>query len=238
MLGTDAFYYPMIGLAFVCMVILAVWRAGEVGLSRWKIALTCGVALLAGIVGSRIGYVMVDWNYYRLHPAQIPRFDLGGMVFYTGWFLGTLGILATIRLFQLPLWKTIDLIIPPGAFAQGVGRIGCFLTGCCAGSPTSLPWGVVFPPETIRRHPTQLYESAGVFLLFFLLKRIERRNPPPGAVFYYTLLYYGLLRFILEFIRGDARPGPFGLSIAQWISLALVVWGAMKLRRLSLLRKA
>ena len=238
MLGTAAYYYPMIGLAFVCMVALAAWRAGEVGLNPWKVASVCGVSLLAGIVGARIGYVVLRWNYYRLHPALIHRLDLGGMVFYTGFALGMAGVLAAIQVFRLPLGKTVDLIIPPGVFAQAVGRIGCFLTGCCAGIPTGLPWGVAFPPEIIRRHPTQLYESTGMFLLFFLLKRMERRNPPLGAVFYYALLYYSLLRFVLEFIREDARPGPFGLSIAQWISLALVIWSGVKLRRLSLLRKA
>src|SRR3989338_411516 len=128
----------MIGLAFACMLALAAGRAGEIGLSRWKIALVCLAALLAGIVGGRIGYVVLDWNYYRLHPAQIHRLDLGGMVFYTGYALGKAGIAVSIRVFRLPFWKTVDLITPAGVFAEAVGRIGCFLTGCCAGSQTVL----------------------------------------------------------------------------------------------------
>lgn len=230
MLHTAAFYYPMIGLAFVCMVALAAWRAGEVGLSRWKVALVCGGSLLAGIVGARIGYVVLCWDYYLLHPALIHRLDLGGMVFYTGFALGMAGVLAAIRAFRLPLGKTADLIIPPGAFAQAVGRIGCFLTGCCAGSQTVLVWGVDFG-DGIRRHPTQIYESIGMFGIFFLLKRLERRNPPPGTVLFTAFLYYGVMRFGLEFIREDVRPGPLGVSMAQWISLGLVVWGAAALRR-------
>lgn len=230
MLGTDAFYYPVIGLAFLCMVALAVWRAGEVSLSRWKVALVCLASLLAGIIGGRVGYVAVEWDYYRLHPHLIHRLDQGGMVFYTGYALGMAGIAAAIRLFRLPFWRTVDLIIPPGAFAEAVGRIGCFLTGCCAGSQTLLAWGVDFG-DGIRRHPTQLYESAGIFALFFFLKAMERRNPPPGKVLFTMFVWYGTLRFLLEFIREDARPGPLGLSIAQWISLVMIVWGARELRR-------
>ena len=236
MLHTDVFYYPMMGLAFACMLVLAGWRAGEVGLNRWKIRLTCLAALLAGILGARIGYVVLDWNYYRLHLAEIHRLDLGGMVFYTGYALGMAGIAAAIRAFRLPFWRTVDLIIPPGAFAEAVGRIGCFLTGCCAGNQTGLVWGVDFG-DGIRRHPTQSYESAGLFILFFLLKGMERRNPPPGRVLFTAFVCYGTLRFLLEFIRKDAHPGPLGFSIAQWISFVIVVWGVMELRRRRLWRK-
>ncbi len=230
MLGTAAFYYPIIGLAFLCMVALAAWRAGEVSLSRWKVAGVCLAALLAGIIGARIGYVVLRWDYYQLHPHLIYRLDRGGMVFYTGYALGMAGIAAAIRVFRLPFWKTVDLIIPPGAFAEAVGRIGCFLTGCCAGIQTILVWGVDFG-DGIRRHPTQVYESAGIFALFFVLKRMERRNPPPGKILFTMFVWYGTLRFLLEFIRRDARPGPLGFSIAQWISLAMVVWGVTELRR-------
>lgn len=228
MLYTAAFYYPMIGLAFICAVVLAIWRAGEISLSRWKIVSVCLVSLLAGILGARIGYVVLGWNYYRLHLAEIHRLDLGGMVFYTGYGLGMAGIAAAVRVFRLPFWKTVDLITPPGVFAEAVGRIGCFLSGCCAGSPTILVWGIDFG-DGVQRHPTQLYESAGLFLLFFLLKRIERRNPPPGKILFIWFIYYGVLRFLLEFIREDARPGSLGFSIAQWISLGFVVWGVSAL---------
>ena len=230
MLHTDAYYYPMIGLGFLCMVVLAVWRAGEVRLSRWKIALACLASLLAGIVGGRLGYVAVDWNYYSKHLAEIHRIDLGGMVFYTGYALGMGGMALAIRLFRLPFWKTVDLIIPPGAFAEAVGRIGCFLTGCCAGTQTVLAWGVDFG-DGVRRHPTQIYESLGIFILFFILKGIEKEDPPPGKVLFTMFLYYGTMRFLLEYIREDARPGPLGLSIAQWISVVMIVWGAIELRR-------
>jgi phosphatidylglycerol:prolipoprotein diacylglycerol transferase len=231
MLGTDAFYYPMMALAFLCMVALAVWRAGEVSLSRRKVALVCLSSLLAGIIGARIGYVVLDWDYYRLHLAEIPRVDLGGMVFYTGFALGMGAVIAAIRIFRLPLGKTVDLIIPPGAFAEAVGRIGCLLTGCCAGIPTGLPWGVAFPRELVHRHPTQAYETAGLFGLFFLLKRLERRNLPPGTILFTAFLYYGLMRFLLEFIRKDARLPALGFSVAQWISLGLIGWGAAGLLR-------
>lgn len=230
MLGTDAYYYPMIALAFICMMVLALWRAGQVGLSRWKVFGVCLAALLFGIAGARIGYVLLDWGYYRSHLTQITRLDLGGMFSYPGMALGTAAALACIRWARLPLLKTVDLISPPGAFAGAVARIGCFLTGCCAGSPTNLLWGVAFPPEVVRRHPTQLYESAGMFLIFFLLKRMERRNPPPGAVLYCAFLYFGLMRFMVEPIRKDVQPWLFGFSGVQWFSLALVIWCAMKLQ--------
>ena len=69
------------------------------------------------------------------------------------------------------------------------------------------------------------------FLLFFLLMGLERRNPPPGTVLFTAFLYYSLLRFGLEFVREDARPGMLGITTFQWISLGLVVWSGLELRR-------
>jgi phosphatidylglycerol---prolipoprotein diacylglyceryl transferase len=127
---------------------------------------------------------------------------------------------------QLGLWRVADLCSPVVAFGLFFGRIGCFLNGCCYGEPTTLPWAVHFPHVSGRVHPTQLYEAIGALGIFALLTWVVRpRKQRHGDVFAWFLVLYGVLRFLLEFVRDDDRGGFAGLSTSQWIGIPLVAWG-------------
>jgi phosphatidylglycerol:prolipoprotein diacylglycerol transferase len=177
-------------------------------------------------------YVALNWRTFQADPWEIPRLDHGGLVYYGGFGFGLLVAFWAIRWNRLPVWQTVDLMIPPLIAAHAMGRIGCFLNGCCYGRPTDVPWAVVFHQEGIPRHPTQIYESLALLVLFFILKRIERPPTRPGAV---TLIYgllYGAWRFFIEFFRGDNPIVWGGLTLFQWMSLFLMVlFGLLLLKR-------
>ena len=136
------------------------------------------------------------------------------------------------------------------ALGYAVGRVGCFLVGDDYGVPTSLPWGVRFPvglpptdagslraqfgisipadvpsDELLAVHPTQLYELFGLLLLFVGLRWASRRSLKAGGVFALYLIGYGLLRFCVDFFRGDQDWFFLGLVLSQWISLGALALG-------------
>ncbi len=222
-LGPFTFYSYglMLALGFLAAAALAARRASLLGLDPVRIQTLGGVALLAGIAGARAAYVLLNWPMFRSHPVEIFRLDHGGLVFYGGLAAGFVAGAATLRRARLPLWKSADLMIPPLVLAHAIGRIGCFLNGCCYGKPALVSWAVTFPGEGIPRHPTQLYESGALVLLFFFLRRLERRDSPPGTVALAYGVCYGAWRFLIEFLRGDNPPAALGLTPFQWASISL-----------------
>ena len=225
-------YGLMLALGFLAATTLAGRRASRVGLDPTRIQTLGGVALLAGIAGARAAYVLLNGPMFRSHPVEIFRLYHGGLVFYGGLAAGLLAGAAYLRRARLPLWKSVDLMIPPLVLAHAIGRIGCFLNGCCYGKPSMLPWAVAFPAEGIPRHPTQLYESGALVLLFFFLKGLERRNPQPGSIALTYGFGYGAWRLLIEFLRGDNPIVAFGLTPFQWASIPLVfVCGWLLLNR-------
>ena len=226
-------YGLLVAAGFLCAITLAGRRAQAMGLSAGKIQNLGLVALVAGLVGARVAYVALHWDVFRADPLEIIRIDHGGLVFYGGLGAGLLGVVWGLRRFKLPGWPTVDLLVPPLVLAHAIGRIGCFLNGCCYGKPTRVPWGVAFPFDGIPRHPTQLYESAALLILFFLLKILERRRLGAGSILLAYGLLYGSWRFLIEFLRADNPVVGAGLTIFQWASLPLAIgcgWALYKRR--------
>jgi phosphatidylglycerol:prolipoprotein diacylglycerol transferase len=119
-----------------------------------------------------------------------------------------------------------------------VGRLGCFLNGCCYGKPTAAWCGVVFPGQPHAVLPTQLFEAIGLLGIYAALRALQRRGALAlrGRVTGWYLLAYGALRFVLEFLRGDQPPWRMGLTLQQFISIGMVL-GGMTLVRLSRLAR-
>lgn len=210
-------YGLMIALGFLSANILAARRAQALGMDPARIQNITLTALIAGLVGGRLAYVLLQWDLYRNNPLEILRLDHGGLVFFGGLAAGLAGGIWAIRRAGMPVLKTVDLLIPPLTVAHALGRIGCFLNGCCYGK---------------NGHPTQLYEMLALFGIFFLLKRLERRSPPPGTILLTYGLSYGFWRFLVEFLRADNPPVAWGLTVFQLISLAMIaVTGPLLLAR-------
>jgi len=135
---------------------------------------------------------------------------------------------AMARLMGRPARGILDAIVPAGLLGLGIGRLGCFLAGCCYGRATTLPWGVVFPElGPAARHPLQLYSAAGDLGLVLLLLR---RPAPVGAVARRVCIGFGLLRAVLETLRDpgatDTLPGGF-LTLPQAAALLLAGGAAL-----------
>jgi phosphatidylglycerol:prolipoprotein diacylglycerol transferase len=121
----------------------------------------------------------------------------------------------------LPLWGTLDITFTAIPLAQAVGRIGCFLGGCCYGRPTDMFWGVTFPGHSHAVHPTQLYESFLNLLNFVVLLIVYRKRKFEGQVFSLYLINYALIRIVVEFWRGDTHRGFVIRGASPWTSLSI-----------------
>ncbi len=224
-------YGLMIGIGFLVSMYLASRQARKEGLDPDRV-LDMGVyLLLAAIVGSRILYVLTTWQEFSQNPLEAFAIWKGGLVFYGGLLAAVPTGIWYVRRHKLPVWKTADIMAPYIALGHAFGRLGCFFAGCCYGAPTSSACGVTFSdphslaPLGVPLVPTQLLESGGEFLNFSLLLLVTRYKRFDGQVFWFYPLFYAVLRFTLEFYRGDVVRGLyFGglISTSQIIAIGMV----------------
>jgi phosphatidylglycerol:prolipoprotein diacylglycerol transferase len=202
----------------------------------------CTNPKLVPAIDAKVGICQTDaqcgFSYLcnqETHSCYPPRdclaalkFWQGGLAYYGGLLLAAPAGLWYAKKKQLGVARMADLCSPVIAFGLFFGRMGCFLNGCCYGKETDLPWGVDFPtvPGHAHVHPTQLYEAIGCLGIFaFLYWVVRPRKRRHGDVFAALLVLYGLLRFLLEFLRDDERGAFLGISTSQWIGIPLVLWG-------------
>jgi len=232
-------YGTMLVLGFLLALYLAVRRARKEGIKPDIIINLSFILLITGLAGARVLEIMVNFSYYLNNPREILFLPRGGLVFYGGFIVAILFGVWYLKRKGLPVWKIADIIAPSIILGKAVGRLGCFLAGCCYGKPTTLPWGVTFenpqslvPPELrgIPLHPTQIYHSMGDFLIFVILIIVYPRRRFDGEVFWLLAIIYAGTRFFLEFFRGDiARGFILTLSTSQFISLLLIPFSAFML---------
>ena len=223
-------YGLTIGLGFLAALFLSRRRAQQAGIDPDRVQNLVVLCLFFGLLGARAVYIAFNWDFYRSNPLEVIRFDHGGLVFYGGLLTGAAGAWVYLRWHRMPVGKILDVVTPPMVLAHAIGRLGCFFNGCCYGKPTDLPWGIVFRGEDFPRHPSQIYESAFLFLLSLYLVRssmLRRQSAErPGTVFAAYALLYGIWRFLAEFLRGDNPLWSLGLTSFQWMSIPLVVLSA------------
>ena len=145
----------------------------------------------------------------------------GGLIWYGGLFFALFFALVYLKINRLPVLKTLDLLAPYIALGQAIGRIGCFLNGCCYGKPVS--WGIYFPSQDDYLYPTQLYSFVNLLIIYLILRWRQRRQTVNGAVIFLYLLLASAERFIVEFFRGDSPQFFLGLTSFQVISLFIFV---------------
>ncbi len=202
------------------------------------------IALPGGLIGARLLHVIDSFDYYAANPVLAFQIWEGGFAQY-GMILGWLGTALVVNAswVKLPSKRFLDLVTIPLLAGFAIGRAGCITYGCCYGSPTSLPWGVVFthPDSLINRtapelqgipiHPVQFYEMVFFLVLAVILLRLRPHlRPIEGASFMVFLFAHSLERFLITFLRGDyAQLQRLGwLTQSQIIALLLlavaVIW--------------
>jgi phosphatidylglycerol:prolipoprotein diacylglycerol transferase len=226
-------YGVFLALAFLSAILLSVRLGAKDGLPRERIYDLCLWMLLASLVGSKVLMLFTEPEY-RQDPMQLLSLDFlrSGGVFYGGLIGAVVAGFFLMRRFQLPWWKTADACAPGIALGNFFGRQGCFAAGCCWGEPTTLPWGVKFSqlgheitgvPIDTYLHPTQLYESFSMLIVFFFLLWLHRRRRFSGQVILVYALLYSVIRFAIEFVRDDPRGDILGLTTLTGLSTSQLI---------------
>jgi phosphatidylglycerol:prolipoprotein diacylglycerol transferase len=223
-------YGVFIAAGFLLGLALAVKQAKKQDIPPDKIVDLCFYMLLAAIVGSRLFFVIINAGFYLKNPIEIFKIWEGGLVFYGGVILAVPIAIWFIKKKGLDLWTMADIFAPSLAIGHAIGRLGCLSAGCCHGKEAyDLPWAITFSdpeclaPIGIPLHPTQLYESGGEFINFFILIVLRRYQSFKGQLFWTYLLVYSVIRFAVEFFRGDEARGFIigSISVSQGISILM-----------------
>ena len=227
------------GLMYLFGFAFAMWLAGRradapnSGWTRNEVSDLLFYGFLGVILGGRIGYeLFYNFDLFLADPTYLFKIWTGGMSFHGG----LIGVITAMIWFahktKRHFFTVADFVAPLIPFGLGVGRIGNFMNGELWGRVTDVPWAIIFPeagPEP--RHPSQLYQFAleGV-VLFIILNLFWRKNPPRGAISGMFLLFYGLFRFLVEFVRQpDSQLGLYfqEISMGQILSTPMIIIGAL-----------
>jgi len=219
-------------------------QAKKHGLQAPKMLDMAFYTIIISLIGAKLILLIGNFSYYMRRPAELFSLARSGGVFQGGLAFGILFALWYFRKHKIPTWKAADIVAPALALGHGFGRIGCFSAGCCFGSECSLPWGVTFQSEYARNltgiplhtllHPTQLYESTLNFLNFFVLFFILKKKIFDGQVFSFYIINYSIIRFFVEYFRGDHpdkaflihNPSPYlSLSFPQFFCILGLIGG-------------
>jgi len=241
-LGTYGLFYAV---AFLVAVRVSMAYARREGIDPTRM-IDLGIwTLLAGIIGAKLLLVLVELPYYMHHWREIFYNWRSAGVFYGGFLLASLTGLWYVRRNRLPLARTADAAAPGIALAQAIGRLGCLSAGCCYGKASDVSWALTFVDPraheltgvtlAVPLHPTQIYHGVADLALFILLAGLYPRKRVPGTLFWTYVLAYAVLRFAIEFTRGDYRGEVFGglLSTSQLIgivSAAVSIFFLLRLR--------
>ena len=231
--GFQVYWYGIFAAAgFVIGFSTASRRAPRAGIKGEVVFNLAPWLIVGAILGARILYVISYWDKEFAGRPLTNIFNMrAGLVYYGGLIGASLaGIIFCYRN-KVPLWRMGDVMAPSVALGHAFGRIGCFMTGCCYGKACDLPWAVHFPKDHdtqgVGVHPTQLYESFAMLLVFLFLFWLHKHRRFSGQVILVYAVAYSIIRFAIEFVRDDPRGDILGLttltglSTSQMISLVI-----------------
>ncbi len=224
-------YGLMIGIGFIAAYLMTEFRARKYQMNTDIVFTLFISSVVFGLLGAKVLYYLTILDRVIKDPGVILD-EMEGFVVYGGIIGGVLAGYVVCRIKKEKFWQYFDLIAPAIALAQGFGRIGCLLAGCCYGKETDSPLSITFhtsdfAPNDVALIPTQIYSSILDFLNCIVLCLIARYAKKERTVSGCYLIFYSTGRFILEFFRGDLERGSVGvLSTSQFISIFIFVIGA------------
>lgn len=225
-------YGLMIAIGIIAAICVAERRAPKYGLAADRIYGLGLVCAITGIAGAKLLYLITELPAILQDPQAVFSYLLSeGFVVYGGIILGILCAMLYCRWKKMDFVRYFDLVMPSVALAQGFGRLGCFLAGCCYGHATDAWYGVVFSESSFAPHdvaliPTQLISSALNFVNFLVLCLFAKKAGR-GQVAALYLLNYSVGRFLIELLRNDPRGNVGALSTSQFISLFVFAVGVI-----------
>lgn len=227
-------YGFMLALSFFIGIWYACRRAEKRGVPALIIQDMSIILILLSVLGSRMLYIVTHRDHYQSLLDIIALWE-GGATFYGGLVFALIGAGIYLKRKKADFLLIADICSPPIALGIVFTRIGCFLSGCCFGSPTGCPLGVVFPADSpagyafrdMALHPTQLYSSLYGLIILALLLLFERRRTFNGYTFALLCIFYGAARFVIDFFRyyEEAALVAGHLTYNQLISVALAALG-------------
>lgn len=224
----------MVALAFLAGYWVSSLEFQRRGLSEKLLGNIFIAGMIGGIVGAKLLYLLENVPIEELTSNPVPYLlSRGGLTFYGGFFGAILLVWIVSYMNKANLWTIGDAVAPALALGYAIGRIGCLLVGDDYGVPSDLPWAMAFPkglpPTTEEVHPTQIYETILMGIVFVFLWKIRTKDVSTGWLFSIFLILAGVERFLIEFIR-NTTPSPIPyISIAQLMALAIVIVGVLKL---------
>lgn len=233
-------YGFMLWMGLVMGLVLTLRRARSSAITPNQVVDIALYGLLAGILSAHLTSILLDLEYFASNPHEIlalwrnvlsPAGGLRGLSFHGGLTGGVLVTFFYCKRKHISFLEVADLFSPGLALGYAITRLGCFLNGCCYGTPTTMPWGVRFPivpgasELTPPSHPTQLYAAVANLLIMAWLLRREKHRHVAGEVFASYLWVYSLYRFLIEFLRRGvtAKVAIDGLTQAQVVSILIMV---------------
>lgn len=223
------FFYA---LGFLVGIILSLYFARKEEIKSEVIFDLSLYVIISGVVGARFFYVLGQWQQFQENLIEVFMVQKGGLVFLGGFLLALLTIIIYTKIKNINLLKILDLASPGVTLGYAIGRIGCFLNGCCFGLPTKLPWGMIFAPNSLAGyhfpnqplHPTQIYASLSMFISFSILTLLYQHKKFHGQIFFWALTFYSTYRFLVEFLRYSPIHW-LGLTPSQWLAIAIFLSG-------------
>lgn len=203
-------------------------EAKKIGIDKDKFSNIAFWSILFSFIGARLLYILVNFKEFLANPIEI-LLSRSGFVFYGGVIFGIISAFYYSKRYNIDFLRLLDISAFGIVLGHAIGRLGCFSYGCCYGKPTNSFIGVVFKatspvrPQGVKVIPTQLIESFFLIVIFFILRYIRRKTKLKGAIFFSYFLLYGILRFIIEFFRGDERGYFLFFSTSQWISIFAII---------------
>lgn len=224
-------YGLLVATGMVVGILISIRLGKSLGISPQQVLDMGFVIILSGLIGSRLAYILMNISYYRTHPLDMLKIWQGGLVFSGALIAVVIVMIWYARRHAYNLWEVGDLWSPAAAIGQSIGRIGCFMAGCCYGKPTDHFWGVIFTnpksiaPLHIPIHPTQLYSSFINLIIFIVLIILSRKKRFKGQVMLWFLILHSTGRLLLERFRGDDRGMVFGgaWTVTQLLTVIVLI---------------
>ncbi len=202
-IGLDIRWYGILIASGMLLAMLVIYsRAPRHGIEPEKMVDLVLIVIPLAVIGTRLYYVLANWDYYQGDIGRIMDFRSGGLAIHGGLITGILAAVILSRAWHIGTLNLLDLGMPAVALAQSIGRWGNFFNKEAYGTPTDLPWAINI--DGVMVHPTFLYESVWCLLLFLILSYLDRRRLFEGQIFLLYGILYSFERFFVEWLRTDS----------------------------------